>query len=262
MKTNLRLLLASVCALGTIVSAAPLDVTDQIITTVENLGGNTRRITQTLDVTSPVDPETEDDGLTFTIDRSGSAAGGIYSGTLTQVNVTIRYSVDDIQLTVTNDSPTETFEGGSEDQATSVNTWQTFSFGADTGNFPTPLTNIQSTQYAGTMLTLDLNGVDIAPLATASEGPFDYTHTETRDVDTSFFSQYSGAGTFGNTFDTLFSTSNSVVGSNVSSSQTVGAVSFFVEVEYIVIPEPGTMALAGLAFASAGGIFLIRRKRR
>lgn len=245
-----------------VIQAAPLDVTGDITTTVDNLGGNTRRITQTLDVTSPVDPETEDDGLTFTIDKAGSAAGGIYSGTLTQVNVTIRYEVDDIVLSVTNDSTTEIFEGGSEDLANSLNTWQTFSFGANTSEFPNPLGNILDTQYAGTMLTLDLNGVDISPLATETEGPFDYSHTETRTgVDASYLPEYAGTGSFANTFDTLFSTDNTVVGSNVSSSQAVGAVSFFVEVEYIVIPEPGTLAMFGIAFASAGGIFLLRRKR-
>lgn len=241
--------------------AAPLNVSDSIGTTVENLGGDFRRITQTLQVNSPNDPETEDEGITFSFDKAASAAGGAYANsTIDSVRVTIRYTVDDIELTVTNTSTDTSFTGGSEDQSSSDNTWQTFNFGAGTAqDLSTPA--IASGDYAGTMLTLDLNGVTIEPQSSVSEGPFDYSHTETRDVNSDLFNDYSGAGSFASQFDTLFSTSSTVFGSNIESSQSVGGVGFFAEVEYVVVPEPGTLGMMVIALGGAAGMLLLRRRK-
>jgi len=255
MKTNLRLLLASMCALGTIVSAAPLDVTGSVGTVIENLGGDTRRVTQTLSVTDPSDPETNDDGVTFDIRKAGEF---FPSSTIQSVRVTVTYSVDDVELTLTNNSG-GTAGGSPGDRSEAQNVWDAFTIGAATTD--AGFTNIDSSDFAGNLLTLDLSG-GVAPTDTATAGPSDYTHTESHDVIAAAFGTYSGTGTFNNVFDTTIGIFSNVTGAGIDNSQSVGNVSLFFEVEYIVIPEPGTMALAGLAFASAGGIFLIRRKRR
>jgi|GEM_PF-1273441 len=259
MKFGIKSKLGLVTAVGSMLMstsllAAPTNLTGSVTTSIVNLGGDERRITQTLDVTDPNDPETINDGITFNIRKAGEF---FPSSTISGVKVTMRYQVDDIELTLVNTSG-GTAGGNPDNLSQTLNAWDTFSIGAITSD---GLSQIASGDFAGDLLTLDLSGV-VASGDSATAGPSDYTHTESRDVFSSFFGDYSGLGTFANTFDTTIGIFSNVTGSGITNTQSIGAVSFFMEVEYVVIPEVGTLAMMGIAFGSLAGITLYRRRKR
>lgn len=253
MKTFTRTLITAAVLAGFAVNAAPLDVTISITELVENLGGDTRRVTQTLSVIEPNDPETNADGITFDFKKAGEF---FPSSTITDVTVTVGYTLNDIELTLENNSA-GTAGGSVGDRSESTNVWDTFSIGAITSD---GLSQITTADFAGTMLTLDLSA-GVLSGQTATEGPTDYTNTEVRNVSSAFFGDYAGSGTFNSTIDSTIGIFSNVTGANIDNSQNVGDDEFFMQVEYIVVPKPGTLAMAGIAFLSFGGLMIARRRK-
>ncbi len=190
---------------------------------------------------------------------------------LVTINITFSYDIDTLGLTLTNNGGTN-YTGGTgqfqtiETKFTVPPAEAEFVFGATTN---AGSGNVDGDDF-DSFLTWDLGpgSVDIV----AGGGTDSLTTTIDIDITRNLTSavndfndawdDYEGSGTFN--FDiNVENTISANVGfpGDVEASQIISGQSMFVQVEYIVIPEPGTMALAGLAFASAGGIFLIRRKR-
>ena len=77
-----------------------------------------------------------------------------------------------------------------------------------------------------------------------------------------FGTEYTGSGTFSLGLSADVGTISGFGGGDVYFNGNNAAADYFASVEYIIIPEPGTLMMAGIALASAGGVFLLRRRKR
>ena len=191
---------------------------------------------------------------------------------LVEINITFLYDIDTLGLTLTNNGDTN-YTGGTGQFQTIETKFTTppanalFNFGAGTNEGGGDVEGADFNSF----LTWNLGpgSVDIAAdggtdsLTTPID--VDVTRNLTAAVDNfnDAWDDYAGSGTF----DFLIDVENTISANvgfpgDVTASQIISGQSFFVEVEYIVIPEVGTLAMAAIALGSFGGIALLRRRKR
>lgn len=191
---------------------------------------------------------------------------------LVEINITFSYVIDTLGLTLINNGGTN-YTGGTgqfqtiETKFTTPPANANFNFGAGTN---AGSGHVEGTDF-NSFLTWDLGpgSVDIAAnggtdsLTTSINVGVTRNLTAAVDAFNSAWDDYDGSGTF----DFLLDVENTISANvgfpgDVIASQIISGQSFFVEVEYIVIPEVGTLAMAAIALGSFGGIALLRRRKR
>lgn len=208
-------------------------------------------------------------GASFSFDRLADVAGGAYSNlSLVAVNVTLTMTTSGASLSLSNNG-TSDFTGVQGDAGFITFTIPTFALGAITSNIPSAFDPSGSTGSIGTssylsnspVISIDLEGETITPGNSISIADQGFTETQNRAVNEDWFGGYSGSGSF--TFDirSLFTVSFSGSGSDLTASQSFGNSTFTAEIEYVVIPEPGTIA-AGFLGLGLIGFTVVRRIRR
>jgi len=203
------------------------------------------------------------DDIQFTFNRLDSVVGHeIDINDVLAINVTFRFVVDGIELTATNNT-------GSQQTYTSDDVAELFPrFSGDDRLWT--MDNVTSdTTSAGASIAaadfdflteLQLDGVTLDPGQTTNVTD-DKDITETRNVHSQWWGGYDGTGAYNFRVNSDFFAGAAIGSSGFATSQQVEDSSWFAEVEYIVIPEPGTLALAAIAFGGMGCLALVRRKR-
>lgn len=198
------------------------------------------------------------------LDTVGLGSQGLGNNDLVEVNVTIRFVVNGILLTATNNT-TQTITYGENDVAElfprftgGSRTWTTT---LNTADDEDGLNAISVDDFAF-LTTLSLDGVTLDASEFASQ-PDDQDLIQNRTVHPDYWGVY-----LGDAADKIFRVNNDIfAGSAIGASgfiatQEVQSQSWFAEVEYIVIPEPGTIALMAIALGGAGGMAFLRRRKR
>jgi len=184
---------------------------------------------------------------------------------LQQVIVRLRLDAYDQSLILTNNGASDFVSSDLNTAVLSYN-WATFTITTRTFD-PDKESSIASSNFPTPVLALP-NGVTIASggavYSLSPENPVQTTSivNNVSRHSTTGYSDYDGTGTFDWTFFTNPTFSSSGSGQNLVSTSDSGSYQMFAEVEYIVIPEPGTMAMMAIALGSAGGLALIRRRKR
>ncbi|MCC5850977.1 MAG: PEP-CTERM sorting domain-containing protein [Verrucomicrobia bacterium] len=204
---------------------------------------------------------TEAGGILFQFDRLDTVDGGTYANyDLLAVTVRIFFEVGSYNLTLSNSNQENELTFAPTNNAGLRSDFLEFSLGANTSDGSSP---IASGDFPGQLLQINLENESIPAGSNIQfPGSFDSRPDEVRQVSSAFFDQYEGLGVFDFLFRTEFNFTTNVSGSDFSGSFQVTDTSFFTEVEYIVIPEPGTIALMVIAFGGAAGMTLLRRRKR
>jgi len=96
----------------------------------------------------------------------------------------------------------------------------------------------------------------------ASWSPGVLTASGSGILNTGFTTPFIGSGNVSFAINSTYTTSATFSGELGFFQGNTPTGQFFAEVEYIVIPEPGTIALFAIALGSAGGMAFLRRRKR
>jgi hypothetical protein len=171
---------------------------------------------------------------------------------LVQVNVTIHFVVNDVLLTATNNTASPITYGPSD----KAELFPRFTGDGKTWvlstNFITaddePGENVISVNDFDFLTVLNLNGITLGAGQSTSTSE-DIDLLEERTVHPEYWSNYAGSG-------------SAIGASGFVTSQSVDSQQWFAEVEYIIIPEPGTIGMMAIALGSAGAFAFLRRRKK
>ncbi len=199
----------------------------------------------------------------FVFDRLDAVEAGAYAGwNLLSVTVIIQNQVTgNFEVVVINNDPINNYTGPSGDFARTNLNLPTFSFGAGTAqDISNPNIAVGDFLTASPVVELDLFGVNLpAEVGTTSTSSTGSTVLEERDVDSSFWAGYSGAGSFNFDVRAAFGLETVISGPNIDASQSTGSSIFTATVIYTaIIPEPSTYGLILGVFAI--GMLIVRRR--
>lgn len=200
--------------------------------------------------------------VNFTFDRFESVANGLLAGqTLQAVIVRITHSWGSTSVFVTNDG-TENYVGGANERARITFAFDTFTLGARTGQ-DAEFAAISAGDFTvdSPVVNLPIAGQTITPGQTITANNPGGERTVERNVAEGFFVDYSSTGQFSFSFDSEFDFSSNIAGENMDFGGTFTNSIMEVTIEYVAIPEPGTIA-AGLLSLGFIGFTVFRRVRR
>ncbi len=124
-----------------------------------------------------------------------------------------------------------------------------------------PGENVISVNDFDFLTVLNLNGITLGAGQSTSTSE-DIDLLEERTVHPEYWSNYAGTGTRTfRVYNDIFSGS-AIGASGFVTSQSVDSQQWFAEVEYIIIPEPGTIGMMAIALGSAGAFAFLRRRKK
>jgi len=214
-------------------------------------------------------------GASFTFDRllELDAPPGSDSGSWQLVDVKVRFRLQgfDQRITLTNNGGSDLTFNGTTTKYVLDHDWETFSVPTNTFDLAKPGAVDESDFFDTTLEvpngTVLSSGGGVYDTGVPS-GPLNTTNVEFDVYDQSLggqingFADYQGTGTFDFVMYNNPSFSGSGLGENIISSSNTGFYRMLAEVEYVVIPEAGTLTLVGIVFAGICGSMLVRRQRR